>query len=79
MEVGIQPQIVACRAANAVKEKVREKISMYTNVPMKRVFSMHDVESIYVVPEMLREAGLRDISVEKLPHDDLNYYYLARK
>jgi CTP synthase len=41
-----------------VKEKVREKISMYTNVGMKRVFSMHDVESIYVVPEMLREAGM---------------------
>ena len=31
-----------------VKEKVREKISMYTNVPMRRVVSMHDVESIYI-------------------------------
>jgi 2-polyprenyl-3-methyl-5-hydroxy-6-metoxy-1,4-benzoquinol methylase len=29
--------------------------------------------------KMLREAGLRDIRVEKLPHDDLNYYYIARK
>lgn len=57
MEVGIQPHIIACRASSPVKEKVREKISMYTNVPMKRVFSMHDVESIYVVPEMLRDAG----------------------
>ena len=44
MEVGIMPHIIACRAANPVKEKVREKISMYTNVPMKRVFSMHDVD-----------------------------------
>jgi len=58
MEVGIQPHIIACRAANPVKEKVREKISMYTNVPMKRVFSMHDVESIYLVTEMLRDAGM---------------------
>lgn len=58
MEVGIQPHIIACRASNPVKEKVREKISMYTNVPMKRVFSMHDVESIYLVPEMLRDAGM---------------------
>lgn len=57
MEVGIQPHFIACRASSPVKEKVREKISMYTNVPMKRVFSMHDVESIYVVPEMLRDAG----------------------
>ncbi len=58
MEVGIMPNLIACRAQNPVKDKVREKISMYTNVPMKRVFSMHDVESIYVMPEMMREGGL---------------------
>ncbi|HEX3358888.1 MAG TPA: CTP synthase [Tepidisphaeraceae bacterium] len=58
MEVGIMPHIVACRAANPVKEKVREKISMYTNVPMKRVITMHDVESIYLIPEALREQGM---------------------
>jgi Zn-dependent membrane protease YugP len=28
---------------------------------------------------MLREAGLVDIRVEKLPHDDMNYYYIAQK
>ena len=49
------PHIIACRAAHPVKEKVREKISMYTNVPMKRVVTMHDVESIYTIPEALRE------------------------
>ena len=58
MEVGIMPSIIACRATHPVKEKVREKISMYTNVPMRRVFSMHDVESIYLIPESLREAGM---------------------
>jgi 2-polyprenyl-3-methyl-5-hydroxy-6-metoxy-1,4-benzoquinol methylase len=29
--------------------------------------------------KMLADAGLRDIAVEKLPHDDMNYYYIARK
>jgi len=58
MEMGIMPNIIACRAANPVNEKVRQKISMYTNVPMRRVFSMHDLESIYLVPEALRDAGL---------------------
>ncbi len=58
MEVGIMPHIIACRASNPVKEKVREKISMYTNVPMKRVVSMHDVESIYTIPDALRTAGI---------------------
>ena len=58
MEIGIMPHLIACRAANPVKDKVREKISMYTNVPMKRVFSMHDVPSIYLIPESMREAGI---------------------
>ena len=58
MEIGIMPHIIACRASNPVTEKVRQKISMYTNVPMRRVFSMHDLESIYLVPEGLREAGM---------------------
>lgn len=58
MEAGIMPHIIACRASNPVKEKVREKISMYTNVPMKRVVSMHDVESIYTIPDALRTAGI---------------------
>src|SRR2546421_1196795 len=58
MEMGIMPHIIACRAANPVNDTVRQKISMYTNVAMKRVISMHDVESIYLIPETLRAAGM---------------------
>src|SRR5215213_8546822 len=58
MEMGIMPHLIACRAAHPVKESVREKISMYTNVPMRRVVTMHDVESIYTIPENLREVGI---------------------
>lgn len=58
MEVGIMPDIIACRASNPVSDKVRQKISMYTNVPMKRVISMHDVDSIYLIPESLRAGGI---------------------
>ncbi|HEY8668551.1 MAG TPA: CTP synthase [Tepidisphaeraceae bacterium] len=58
MEMGIMPSIIACRATNPVNEKVRQKISMYTNVPMRRVFSMHDVSSIYLIPESLHEENM---------------------
>lgn len=58
MEVGIQPHVIACRASNPVTEKIRQKISMYANVPMRRVFSMHDQTSIYLVPDSLRVAGI---------------------
>src|SRR5437762_6438205 len=73
MEMGIMPHIIACRAANPVKEKVREKISMYTNVQMRRVVSMHDVESIYLIPEALREQGMdREVLTLLDLHDRVN-------
>ncbi len=55
---GIHPNIIACRAASPVGTKVREKIALFANVPMERVFSMHDCDSVYVIPEMLRGAGI---------------------
>ncbi len=58
MEAGIQPHIVACRAQNPVGNTVMQKIAMFSNVPLKRVFSMHDRKSIYTIPESMREGGL---------------------
>jgi len=58
LQMGIQPSIIACRAQREVSEKVREKISLYTNVPKARVFSMHDCESIYLIPSAMREAQI---------------------
>jgi CTP synthase len=57
LECGIQPHIIACRAQTPVTRKVREKIALFSNVPPARVFSMHDCESVYLIPELLRGAG----------------------
>src|SRR5699024_1187166 len=58
MEAGIQPHMVAIRAQNQVQETAREKIAMFSNVPVGRCFSMHDRESIYTVPEAIHQDGL---------------------
>jgi CTP synthase len=58
LETGIQPHLIACRAENPVQPKVLEKIAMFSNVPLKRVFSMHDRESIYTIPDEMRADGL---------------------
>ena len=58
MEAGIQPHILACRAHHPVTKPVMQKIAMYSNVPMNRVFSLHDRASIYTVPEAMRAEGL---------------------
>ncbi|MCL4195879.1 MAG: CTP synthase [Phycisphaerales bacterium] len=73
LEVGIQPHIVACRAKNPVTNTVRQKIAMFSNVPLNRTFSMHDRESIYVIPDALRAQGLdrQVLSILNL-HDRVN-------
>ncbi len=58
MGMGIQPHIIACRAGSPITETVKQKISVYANVPPQRVFSMHDSESIYFVPEMIKQAQI---------------------
>lgn len=62
MEFGVQPHIIACRGKNETSEKVREKIAMFSNVPMRRVVSMHDRDSIYMIPEQMHAEGI-DIEI----------------
>ncbi len=57
-EFGINPDIIACRAEEPINDKVRQKIALYTNVPVQRVFSMHDLPSIYLLPGIMREGGI---------------------
>jgi CTP synthase len=63
---GIHPHIIACRASAPVAKSVREKIALFANVPMDHVFSMHDCDSVYVVPEMLRGGGIDAAVIEIL-------------
>jgi len=82
LETGIQPHLIACRAENLVTPKVLEKIAMFSNVPLKRVFSMHDRESIYTIPDEMRAEGLdREILSLLGVHDrvDTRHEDLARK
>jgi CTP synthase len=67
---GIHPQIIACRSHNPVTEKVREKISIYSNVPMNNVVSLHDLDSIYNIPEHLRKTGIAGEIIEILELKD---------
>ncbi|MDX2148733.1 MAG: CTP synthase [Planctomycetota bacterium] len=58
MEAGIQPHVIACRASKPCGEKVLQKIAMFSNVHLRRIFSLHDRESIYTIPEEMRQEGL---------------------
>lgn len=69
MGLGIQPNIVICRSENPVSEKVREKISIYSNVPVERVISCYDIDNIYKIPMFLQDTGIDEeiIKILSLP------------
>ena len=58
-EIGIMPDMIICRCEHPLSEDVKEKISLFCNVPKKRVIDEVDVEhSIYEVPLRLHEQQL---------------------
>jgi CTP synthase len=65
-EIGIQPDVLLCRADRAIPDDEREKISLFTNVLPHGVISMWDVDTIYKVPRMLHEQGLDEQICMKL-------------
>ena len=62
----MQPHIVATRSAEPLTEPARQKIAMFSGVAVENVFSMHDRESIYTIPEDLHAIGLDTEVLTKL-------------
>ncbi len=67
--IGIQPDVLLCRADRPLPEDERRKIALFTNVEERAVISAEDAESIYRIPQMLNKEGLDEIVVEKLHLD----------
>ncbi|OGA47429.1 MAG: CTP synthase [Betaproteobacteria bacterium RIFCSPLOWO2_12_FULL_62_13] len=65
-EIGIQPDVLLCRADRRLPEEERKKIALFTNVPVEAVISAVDVDSIYKIPAMLHAQDLDDIVCRKL-------------
>jgi len=66
MSLGIQPHIIGCRANLEVSHNVREKISVASNLSIENIVSLHDVDSIYLIPEMLSETKIMDKIIKNL-------------
>ena len=60
-EIGIQPDVILCRAERPVPADERRKIALFTNVEADAVISAHDADSIYKIPRMLHEQGMDTI------------------
>ena len=64
--IGIQPDILLCRADRTLPEDERRKIALFTNVPEEAVISAVDSDSIYKIPALLHEQNLDDIVCQTL-------------
>ena len=56
--IGIQPDVMVIRGSRALPADAKEKIALFTSVPVESVVSDPDVESIYQVPRLLEREGL---------------------
>ena len=65
-EIGIQPDIVMCRADRPLPDGDRRKIALFTNVTPEAVIPALDTDSIYKIPAALHAEGLDEIVCRKL-------------
>ncbi len=74
--IGIQPDILLCRADRIIPEEELKKIALFTNVAEEAVIYAIDVDHIYKLPRELHERGLDDIVAKhfslELPPADLS-------
>ncbi len=65
-EIGIQPDILLCRADREIPPEEKRKIALFTNVQYEAVISALDADSIYKIPAMLHDQMLDEIVCHKL-------------
>lgn len=59
--LGIQPDIIVCRAEDELDDAVKSKIAMYCDVSKDCVFMAKDVKNVYTIPHNLREQGMDEV------------------
>jgi len=67
--IGIQPDILLCRADKTLPDNERKKVALFTNVEESAIISAIDVDNIYKLPRLLHEQGLDSIVVNKFGLD----------
>ena len=64
--IGVQPDAIICRSDLPMTESVKDKISLFCDVPKEAVISLITVPKVYEVPLILEDSGLADLLVGSL-------------
>ncbi len=65
MAMGIVPDIIVARASCALNDEIKEKISLFCNIPKENVIENLDADSIYDIPIMFEEQNVSEIIRKK--------------
>ncbi len=64
--IGIQPDMLLCRAEGELSLDIRKKIALFASLPVEAVVSAKDVGDIYEVPLWYHEQGVDDFILGEL-------------
>ncbi|MCW2973127.1 MAG: synthase [Thermoleophilia bacterium] len=64
--IGLQPDMLVCRSANALEDDIKGKIASFCDVDLDAVISAPDADDIYRVPLLMRDQGLDRVAIRKL-------------
>ena len=67
--IGIQPDAIIARSDLPITDSIKDKISLFCDVPRNAVFAMPTVGNVYEVPIELEDAGLGDTLLNVLRLD----------
>jgi CTP synthase len=68
--IGIQPDMLLCRAENELDLDIRKKIALFASLPVEAVVSAVDVDNIYKVPLWYAEHHVDDFICEYFGMED---------
>ena len=64
--IGIQPDLLICRSQSRLTDSVRDKISLFCDIPKEGIIEAEDAISIYEMPIILEEQGLGNFIIKML-------------
>ena len=64
--IGIQPDVIVLRSDHPVRDEIREKIALFTDVATEAVIPAETADTIYEVPLLFEASGLGRLVVREL-------------
>lgn len=79
-EIGLQPDIILCRTDRFLPASLKNKISLFSNVPSEAVVTAKDVSSIYEVPLVFKQENLDRtiLNLLRLPESEVHLEQLEK-